>query len=65
LAGQGSARTEADVLADIEARDRRDMSRPVAPLARAPDAHLLDTSNLDIETAVARALSMARTALGT
>jgi len=65
LASQGSAWTEAEVLADIRVRDARDMSRPVAPLAQAPDAHLLDTSDLDIETAVARALSIVRAALGT
>ncbi|MFN9542545.1 MAG: (d)CMP kinase [Alphaproteobacteria bacterium] len=65
LAAQGSPLTQADVLADIEARDRRDMSRPVAPLGQAPDAHLLDTSDLDIETAVARAFSIVRAAIGT
>ncbi len=65
LRSQGSTRTEDEVLADIHTRDARDMSRPVAPLAMAPDAHLLDTSNLDIETAVAGALSVVRAALGT
>jgi len=65
LASQGSPLTLADVLADIEARDRRDMSRPVAPLGQAHDAHLLDTSGLDIETAVARALSIVRASIGT
>lgn len=65
LRSQGATRTEDEVLADIHTRDARDMSRPVAPLAMAPDAHLLDTSNLDIETAVARALSVVRAALGT
>lgn len=65
LKSQGSTRAEDEVLADIHTRDARDMSRPVAPLAMAPDAHLLDTSNLDIETAVARALSVVRAALGT
>ena len=65
LFAQGSTRTEAEVLADIHARDQRDMSRPVAPLAQAADAHLLDTSNLDIEAAVARALEIVRAALGT
>ena len=65
LFAQGSTRTEVEVLADIQARDQRDMSRPVAPLAQAADAHLLDTSNLDIEAAVARALEIVRAALGT
>jgi cytidylate kinase len=62
---QGSTRTEPEVLADIRARDDRDMSRPVAPLAMSPDAHLLDTSDLDIEAAVARALDIVRVALST
>ena len=65
LFAQGSARTEAEVLADIRARDARDMSRPVAPLAQAPDAHLLDTTQLDIEAAVARALEIVRASLRT
>lgn len=39
------------VLADLEARDARDRGRAVAPLAPAPDAHLLDTTTLDIEAA--------------
>lgn len=48
------------VLADIRQRDERDMSRPVAPLRRAEDAHLLDTTELDIETAVRTALGLVR-----
>ena len=65
LFSQGSSRTEAEVLADIRLRDHRDMSRPVAPLAQAPDAHLLDTTQLDIEAAVALALEIVRAALRT
>lgn len=65
VARQGSSWTEPQVLDDIRARDLRDTSRPVAPLAKPADAHLLDTSDLDIETAVARALSIVRAALGT
>ncbi len=40
-----------EVLAQVKARDARDMNRPEAPLRPAPDAHLLDTSELDIEAA--------------
>jgi cytidylate kinase len=40
-----------DILAQVKARDARDMNRPEAPLRPAPDAHLLDTSELDIEAA--------------
>jgi cytidylate kinase len=39
------------ILADIERRDQRDMGRADSPLRPAPDAHLLDTSEMDIEAA--------------
>jgi cytidylate kinase len=41
----------AEILADIERRDKRDMGRSDSPLRPAADAHLLDTSEMDIETA--------------
>ena len=47
-----------DVLADIRARDKRDSSRLSAPLAKAEDALLLDTSKLDVEQAVAAAVRL-------
>ena len=37
------------VLQDLARRDRRDSGRATAPLKPAADAHLLDTTNLDIE----------------
>ncbi|MFQ6550023.1 (d)CMP kinase [Aestuariibius sp. 2305UL40-4] len=43
------------VLADVAARDRRDTERADAPMRAAEDAVVLDTSEMDIETAVARA----------
>jgi cytidylate kinase len=48
-----------DVLADIRARDTRDSSRDVAPLKPAPDAMILDTSDLDREAAVGEAIRLA------
>jgi cytidylate kinase len=45
-----------DVLLDIKARDARDSGRAAAPLVRAQDAHLLDTSELGVEQAVAEAI---------
>lgn len=48
----------ADILADIIQRDERDMTRSVAPLKPADDAHLLDTSDLDIETAFKKAVDL-------
>ena len=47
-----------DVLLDIRARDERDANRDVAPLRRADDAELLDTSDLDVEQAVAEAIRL-------
>jgi cytidylate kinase len=40
-----------EVLADIERRDERDSGRAAAPLRRAEDAVLLDTSEMTIEQA--------------
>lgn len=42
----------AAVLSDLQDRDARDSSRGAAPLKKADDAHLLDTSKLDIEAAL-------------
>lgn len=41
----------AQILADIRRRDERDMGRADSPLRPAEDAHLLDTSEMDIEAA--------------
>lgn len=46
------------VLTDIRARDERDMGRAEAPLRRAEDADLLDTSDLAIDAAVQRAIAL-------
>ena len=51
-------RNEAEVLADIRRRDERDMSRATAPLKPAPDAHLLDTTHLDIDAAFRAAIDI-------
>lgn len=47
-----------DVLADIRARDERDMHRDTAPLKQADDAILLDTSELDVDGAIAKAVQL-------
>ena len=54
----GAALTLDDVLADIAARDERDTGRSTAPLRRADDADLLDTSDLSIDAAVQRAIAL-------
>ncbi|MFN3387406.1 MAG: (d)CMP kinase [Allosphingosinicella sp.] len=46
-----------EVLLDLQARDARDSRRAAAPLARAEDADLIDTSDLPIEDAVAEAVA--------
>jgi cytidylate kinase len=43
---------------ELRVRDARDRSRAVAPLRQAKDAALLDTSDLDIEAAFAKALAL-------
>jgi len=59
LAGRGGETDFDVVLADIRERDERDRNRPFAPLVPAADAFVLDTSDLDIEQAVAAAIAYA------
>src|SRR5438034_954374 len=58
LQAAGGSVSEAEVLADIQRRDERDTTRAAAPLKAAADAHLLDTTTLDIERAFAAALGI-------
>jgi len=51
LRAQGEEVAFEDVLADIRIRDARDSGRDSAPLTRAADAALLDTSQMTIEVA--------------
>jgi cytidylate kinase len=48
----------AEVLADILKRDERDISRAAAPLRQAADAHLLDTTHLDISGVLRAAIDI-------
>ncbi|NBW76349.1 MAG: (d)CMP kinase [Sphingomonadaceae bacterium] len=59
---QGRAVALAEIAADLEARDERDRSRAEAPLVAAPDAVLLDTSDLGREEAIAAAIAIANKA---
>jgi cytidylate kinase len=52
LCGQGEDISFEDVLADIRRRDERDSGRTSAPLIQAPDAALLDTTEMSISAAV-------------
>ena len=54
--------TEADILADIRRRDERDAGRAAAPMKPAPDAHLLDTTHLDIDAAFRAAVDIVEAA---
>jgi cytidylate kinase len=58
MQAQGRATTEAEILADIIRRDERDSSRASAPLKMAPDAHRLDTTEMDIESVLAAAIAL-------
>jgi cytidylate kinase len=55
---QGRNIDESAVLADILKRDERDQNRAAAPLKRAPDAHLLDTTHLDIDATIRAAIDI-------
>jgi cytidylate kinase len=50
------------ILADVKARDDRDMNRADAPLKPAEDAHLLDTTLLDIDAVFLRAAQIVEAA---
>jgi CMP/dCMP kinase len=54
----GQIASEAAILADIQRRDERDSKRAIAPLKPATDAHILDTSNLDIDAVLRHAIAI-------
>jgi len=58
LRGRGEKVDYAGILEDIRKRDERDSTRAEAPLKPAADAHLLDTTDLNIEGAFAAALAL-------
>ena len=59
MVAAGRAVSLAEISADLEARDKRDRERVEAPLTAAPDAVLLDTSDLNREAAIAAAIAIA------
>ncbi len=59
MQAQGRALSLAEIAAELEARDARDRSRAEAPLVAAPDAVLLDTSDLSPDAAIAAAIRLA------
>lgn len=58
LRERGAAAIHSRVLQDIIERDAMDSQRTKSPLRRAPDAHLLDTSELDADQVFAAALAL-------
>jgi CMP/dCMP kinase len=58
LSRLGQIASEATILADIQRRDERDSKRAIAPLKPAADAHILDTSNLDIDAVLQHAIAI-------
>jgi len=60
----GGATDPAAILDDIRRRDARDTGRADSPLRPAADAHLLDTTDMDIEAAFRAALAIVEAARG-
>lgn len=60
LIGKGFPANMSALLQDLKERDARDTQRAVAPLKPAEGAHLLDTSDMTIEQAVAQVLAWYR-----
>jgi cytidylate kinase len=52
MAEKGMPDTYEQVLEDLKKRDEQDMNRPVEPLRQAPDAVLVDTTELDFNGSV-------------
>lgn len=63
LLGRGEDTTFDQVLADLRSRDARDAGRDTAPMRQAEDSHLLDTTELTIDTAVDKATRIIEQAL--
>ncbi len=61
---RGVAVSLEEIEADILRRDARDIGRRDAPLAVAADAHVLDTSELGRDEAIAAAIAIVEAALG-
>lgn len=56
LVDKGESLTLAEMMAQLEERDSRDRERTTAPMRKAADAVLIDTTDLTIDAAVEKAL---------
>ena len=63
LQSAGQSANIAQILADIQARDERDMNRSVAPLRPASDALELDSTDIDLEEVEAKVVEYAQSKL--
>ncbi len=60
LVARGEEASLNQVAADLRARDQRDAGREDAPMKQAQDAHLLDTSEMSVEQAIAAAVAQVK-----
>ncbi len=60
LREMGQQADPAEIEASIRLRDEQDRNRPIAPLAPAPDAVVIDTSGLNLDEVFARIMDAAR-----
>jgi CMP/dCMP kinase len=60
LKSNGATPDEATILEEIRERDARDTNRAISPQKPAPDAALLDTTQLGIDAAFAAALALVK-----
>lgn len=58
------AAQEESVLAELRERDRRDRTRAASPLVPAPDAVLIDSTNMTLEEVLLRAVGVVEEKLG-
>ena len=64
LVAKGSRVSFEETLEDVRRRDDQDTTRAVAPLRQAPDATLVDSSDMGIDEAVARMAERVRAGAG-
>lgn len=62
LCGKGIETTPQEVLNDMRKRDEKDSSRSLAPLKKADDAILLDTSELDLQQSINAVINIIKNA---
>jgi len=60
LRQRGQEADFAKILGDIKERDRQDETRPIAPLKRAEDAALLDTTRLNLDQSLEGLLALVK-----